>query len=81
MNGQTKVICADATCKWNGDDCVCTSPKIALSWNSVWTKYQGRREFYICKNYEQSEESKIINNKVLEVILGKTEREALDEDD
>ena len=55
MNGQTKVICADATCKWNGDGNVCTCQRIALSYESVLTKHQGRREFRTCRMYEKDE--------------------------
>lgn len=55
MSGQTKVICADATCKWNGDGNVCTCNRIALSYESVLTKHQGRREFRTCRMYEKDE--------------------------
>lgn len=55
MSGQTKVICADATCKWNGDGNVCTYNRIALSYESVLTKHQGRREFRTCRMYEKDE--------------------------
>jgi len=50
-----KVICADATCKWNGDGNICTCQRIALSYESVMTYHQGRREFRTCRTYEKDE--------------------------
>lgn len=55
MMSDKKVICADATCKWNGDGNVCTCNRIALSYESVLTKHQGRREFRTCRMYEKDE--------------------------
>lgn len=53
----TKVICAYTDCKYNSDKFVCKCKNISLaSWN-VATVNDGRRDFWECKNYEQSEEA------------------------
>ena len=53
----TKVYCADVSCKFCNDNGVCTQKKIALSFHSVMTVHEGRKEFNRCKTYEESEES------------------------
>ena len=51
----TKVYCADASCKFNNDNGVCTQKKIALSFHSVMTVNDGRKEFNQCKMYQKSQ--------------------------
>lgn len=53
----TKVYCADVSCKFCNGNGVCTQKKIALSFHSVMTVHEGRKEFHRCKTYEESEES------------------------
>lgn len=53
----TKVYCADVSCKFCNDNGVCTQKKIALSFHSVMTVHEGRKEFHRCKTYEESKES------------------------
>lgn len=49
MIGQTKIICADVLCKYNGDKNVCMAPRVALEWSSIMTLWDGRKEFNTCK--------------------------------
>ena len=50
-----KVYCANYSCKFANDDGVCTQKKIALSFHSIQTVYDGRQEYSKCKMYEESE--------------------------
>lgn len=50
------VYCASVDCKYNGDKNRCTAKGISLSSHSVMTVWDGRQEFWKCKNYEMSEE-------------------------
>ncbi len=56
------VYCAAIDCKYNGTANRCTAKRIELSAHSVMTLWEGRQEFWKCKSYEMSEESKRIMN-------------------
>ena len=51
----TKIYCADVTCKFNDINGLCTLKKIALSFHSVNTLWEGRQEYHRCKTYQKSE--------------------------
>ena len=62
-----KVYCADYGCKFLNDNGICTAKKVALSWNSVYTVHEGRKEFHKCKTRESSETEqrmKVISDKL-----------------
>ena len=52
----SKIYCADTSCAYNNDKGVCTAKKVALSWHSVVTLWEGRQEFQRCKTRETSAE-------------------------
>lgn len=51
----TKVYCADITCKFNDINGLCTQKKIAFSFHSVNTLWEGRQEYHRCKMYQKAE--------------------------
>lgn len=65
------VYCAAADCKYNNNRNRCTAKRINLSWHSAMTLHEGRQEFLRCKNYEMSEESKEIAEKIRQMMEGK----------
>lgn len=46
------VKCADDGCRFNDGTGRCTADKIALSWHSIVTVWDGRQEFHRCKMRE-----------------------------
>lgn len=62
----TKVVCADVSCAYCNDKSVCTRKEIGLSWHSVNTLWEGRKEFNRCSGYVESEDSKLVRK-----VLGK----------
>ena len=56
-----KVVCAVLECKYNSDDNTCNAPKIFLSDHNIMTLHDGRQQFMKCKQYEESEITKQIN--------------------
>ena len=64
----TKIVCAAVGCKYNDDDNVCTAPKVAMSEHSIMTLYDGRQQFWKCKQYEESEISKYVTEQFKKLI-------------
>lgn len=54
------IYCASAECKYNSNTGRCTAKRVELSFHSVNTLWEGRQDFWKCKSYEMSEESKRI---------------------
>lgn len=54
------VYCGAIECKYNNDRNRCTAGKIVLSSHSVMTVWEGRQDFWKCKNFELSDQSKAI---------------------
>ena len=52
-----KIRCADVSCVYRNDKGVCTAKKVTLSWHSVMTMHDGRKEFNRCHSYKESKES------------------------
>ena len=46
--------CADISCKYLSERGTCKAKKIELSWHSVVTMNEGRKEFLRCKQHEKS---------------------------
>ena len=65
------VFCPSIECKHNGKRNNCTLERIELSWHSVMTVWDGRQEFWRCKNYEQSDYAKEILDQVKLYMEGK----------
>lgn len=57
-----KVICACPECKYNNDNNECTAEKILLSSGNIMTVWEGRKDVWVCQQFEMSEESKRIAN-------------------
>lgn len=51
-----KIVCGSIGCKYNSDDRTCNAPKIKLSDDYFYTKWQGRKHAWLCSMYEESEE-------------------------
>lgn len=59
-----KIICAAEDCKYNSDKNTCTAKNINLKWTSCMTLWDGRQEFWKCKMYEMTEESRRLKEKL-----------------
>ena len=55
-----KIYCADVACRYNNDENACTAPKVELSWNSIMTVWEGRREFNTCRTREPATMDELI---------------------
>ena len=55
------VYCAATDCKHNSKTGRCTAKRVTLSWHSVNTVWQGRQEFWKCKQFEQSYDAKAMS--------------------
>ena len=55
-----KVTCAAIDCKYNNDNYKCEFNGITLSECWRHTLNEGYQQFWKCKNYEQSEEAKLL---------------------
>ena len=60
-----KVICAAEDCEFNSDDHICTASSINLSEHYVHTVHDGFQRFNRCRTYEQSGESKRIDELIM----------------
>ena len=59
----SKIYCADVGCSYNNDKGICTAKKVALSWHSVMTLWEGRQEFQRCKTRETSMEYRALEKR------------------
>ena len=50
------VYCASSECKYNSNTGRCTAKRVDLTWHSISTVWDGRQEFWKCKQYEKSAE-------------------------
>ena len=66
----TKVLCAAIECIHNKND-RCTVKNLCLNWCSVMTVWDGRQEFFRCKQYELSEESQRLAKQIKDIMEGK----------
>ena len=49
----SKINCSCIECKFNGDDYICKKEKVNLSFYSVVTVNEGRKEYLKCKQFEE----------------------------
>lgn len=49
----TKIYCADASCKYNGDDGLCKQEKVNLSLHIVATVHDETQTFNRCNQFEE----------------------------
>lgn len=63
-----KIHCADVSCRFNNDKRVCTAKKVALSWHSVMTVWEGRQEFNRCKTRQTSKEQRELEKRMEEFV-------------
>jgi len=54
------VYCAAVNCKYHSDTNRCTAKRITLSSHSILTLWNGRQDFWKCKQYEMSDEYKAV---------------------
>lgn len=64
-----KVKCAAEDCKYNSNKNTCTAKNISLGWISCMTLWDGRQEFWKCKSYEMSQESKEILDELNKITM------------
>ena len=55
-----KVICAVPECKYNNDKNECTAKTIMLNSGNIMTVWEGRKDVWVCQQFEMSEEVKRI---------------------
>lgn len=55
-----KVICAVPECKYNNDKNECTAKTIMLNSGNIMTVWEGRKDIWVCQQFEMSEEAKRI---------------------
>lgn len=67
-----KIYCADVGCSFNNDKGVCTAKKVALSWHSVMTVWEGRQEYQRCKTRETSKEHRELEKRMEALINEQT---------
>ena len=60
----TKIYCAATDCKFCNERGVCTAKEISLSWHSVITMWDGRREFNRCQSYEMSGKAREMQERI-----------------
>lgn len=63
-----KIYCADVGCCFNNEKGVCTAKKVALSWHSVMTVWEGRQEFNRCKTRQTSKKQRELEKRMEELI-------------
>lgn len=60
----TTIICPNDDCIHNGKGYKCKCKKISLSSWNVATVNMGRQDYWVCKNYEKSEEIKKLEERL-----------------
>lgn len=68
MNG---LRCTAIDCKYNGTRYRCTAKNVLLSESYVMTMHEGHQHFWRCKQYEQSERAKEIEQQ-MDAIMRRT---------
>ena len=68
----SKIYCADVGCIYNNDKGVCTAKKVAMSWHSVMTLWEGRQEFNRCKTRQTSKEQHELEKRMEEYMREQT---------
>lgn len=63
-----KIVCGDVSCKYNGEKNICRAKHVRLSWNSVMTVWEGRKEFNTCRTREVSTEYLELEEKSREIM-------------
>jgi len=54
----TKIVCGSIECIHNTDKHTCSAKALKLASNSVYTMWDGRKEFWTCNQYEVSKDYK-----------------------
>ena len=67
----TKIKCPSGECIHNSDSNVCQAKSISLEWFSIMTKWEGRQEYWKCKEYELSDEYKVMAHQFKKIMEGK----------
>ena len=55
-----KVVCAAVDCKFSNDRNECTAKRIVLSNGNIMTMHEGRKDIWVCAQYELSDRAKQI---------------------
>ena len=69
MNG---LRCAAIDCKYNGDGYKCSAKRVTLSDSYILTVHEGHQHFWRCKQYEQSEQAKGIEQQMKAILRRRT---------
>ena len=59
----SRINCSCIECKFNGDDYICKKENVSLSFHSIVTVNQGRKEFLQCKQFEERDDEEYENLK------------------
>ena len=59
----SRITCSCIECKFNGDDYICQKENVSLSFHSIATVNQGRKEFLQCKQFEERDDEEYENLK------------------
>ena len=63
----TKILCPCVECTHNSDQ-VCKAKKIILSMGNIATAHEGRRDIWVCNQYEATELYKKIESEFIKYI-------------
>lgn len=74
MNG---LRCAAIDCKYNDDGYKCSAKRVTLSDSYIMTVHEGHQHFWRCKQYEQSERAKEIEQQMEAIIRRRFNAEEL----
>lgn len=61
----SRINCSCIECKFNGDDYICKKENVSLSFCSIVTVNEGRKEFLKCKQFEERDDEEYKNLKYI----------------
>ena len=69
------ITCPNTECIHNNGNYKCQCKKVELSFWNVATVNDGRRDFWVCKNYEMSDEAKALEDNFLNFLKSRGQGE------
>lgn len=69
----TEIICACFDCKFCNENAQCTAKEIKLTSGNIATVWEGRQDVWWCKSFEMSDEAKVFQQRIKEILKGGAE--------